>query len=67
MRHGVLSITAGRNIAIGPANNLWVADTENNRVDEFNEKGEFVRTFGKEVNKTKVVRRPIAPAAAPTP
>lgn len=26
--------------------NLWVADGENNRVQEFNEKGEFLKTFG---------------------
>jgi sugar lactone lactonase YvrE len=28
------------------AGNLWVADTRNDRVEEFNAKGEFVREFG---------------------
>ncbi len=41
-------------VAIDSKGNLWVADKTNNRVQEFNEKGEFVLTFGKEVNKTKV-------------
>jgi hypothetical protein len=25
---------------------IWVADTLNNRIEEFNEKGEFLRTAG---------------------
>src|SRR5262249_30683539 len=33
--------------------NLWVADTENNRIEEFNGEGEFVETFGYGVNQTK--------------
>jgi sugar lactone lactonase YvrE len=41
-------------LATDAAGNLWAADTTNNRVEEFNAKGEFVLTFGWEVNKTKV-------------
>ena len=33
---------------------LWVVDTGNERVQEFNEEGKFMLMFGKEVNKTKV-------------
>ena len=29
-----------------PRVNVWVSDTENNRLEEFNKKGEFVRTVG---------------------
>ncbi len=41
-------------MAVDAANNVWVADTGNNRIVEFNEKGEFVLAFGTGVNKTKV-------------
>ncbi len=41
-------------VAVDTENNLWVADTGNHRIVEFNEKGEFVLTFGTDVNKTKV-------------
>jgi sugar lactone lactonase YvrE len=40
-------------VAVDPKGNLWVADRVNKRIEQFNEKGEFVQTFGKEVNKTK--------------
>ena len=33
-------------VAVDSKGNVWVADTGNNRVAEFNEKGEFVKTFG---------------------
>jgi hypothetical protein len=33
-------------IAVGPGNNIWVADWGNNRVTVFNESGGFVRQFG---------------------
>ena len=33
-------------ITISANGNVWVADTSNNRVDEFNEKREFVAAFG---------------------
>jgi hypothetical protein len=39
---------------VDPAGNVWVTDTWNNRISEFNSKGEFIKTFGKDVNKTKV-------------
>lgn len=35
-------------IAVGASGNEYVLDTGNNRVEEFNVKGEFVRTFGSE-------------------
>jgi tripartite motif-containing protein 71 len=41
-------------VAVDAGNNAWVADTGNNRIVEFNEKGEFILTFGTNVNKTKV-------------
>jgi len=41
-------------VAVDTGGNVWVADTGNNRIVEFNEKGEFVLTFGVNVNKTKV-------------
>jgi len=34
------------NAALDSKGNLWVADENNNRIQEFNEKGEFVRAFG---------------------
>lgn len=39
-------------LTVDSAGNLWVADKLNNRVEEFNSKGEFVLMFGLEVNKT---------------
>ena len=41
-------------IATDPSGNLWIADTSNNRIAEFNSKGEFVLVAGRDVNKTKV-------------
>ncbi|HTC61078.1 MAG TPA: SMP-30/gluconolactonase/LRE family protein [Solirubrobacteraceae bacterium] len=41
-------------VTTDPNGNVWVADTENDRVAEFRAGGEFVRVVGKEVNKTKV-------------
>ncbi|HEX7244190.1 MAG TPA: DUF6531 domain-containing protein [Solirubrobacterales bacterium] len=41
-------------VAVDPAGNLWVADTKNNRIEQFDAQGEFVQTFGYKVNKTKV-------------
>lgn len=33
-------------ITVDSSGNVWVGDEGNNRVQEFNEKGEFIRTFG---------------------
>jgi YD repeat-containing protein len=33
-------------VAVDSAGNVWVGDENNQRVQEFNEKGEFIRTFG---------------------
>jgi sugar lactone lactonase YvrE len=41
-------------VATDSAGNVWVADSGDNRIVEFNEKGEFVETFGTNVNKSKV-------------
>jgi sugar lactone lactonase YvrE len=35
-------------IATDSEGNIWVADTENNRVEKFNSKGEYLSQFGKE-------------------
>jgi sugar lactone lactonase YvrE len=35
-------------IATDSEGNIWVADTENNRVEKFNSKGEYLLQFGKE-------------------
>ncbi len=35
-------------IATDSEGNVWVADTENNRVEKFNSKGEYLSQFGKE-------------------
>jgi DNA-binding beta-propeller fold protein YncE len=37
-----------KTIAVDSSGNLWVADTENNRVQEFNSKGEYLTKFGTE-------------------
>ncbi|MFL5900580.1 MAG: DUF6531 domain-containing protein [Solirubrobacterales bacterium] len=41
-------------VAIDAEGNLWVADEVNNRVEEFNDAGELIETFGKNVNRTAV-------------
>ena len=33
-------------LATDTSGNVWVSDTENSRLEEFNNKGEFVRTAG---------------------
>ena len=52
--HGGGKLVDPTDVAVDSSGNVWVTDTGNDRVEEFNEKGEFVFTFGKEVNKTKV-------------
>jgi sugar lactone lactonase YvrE len=41
-------------VAIDSEGNAWVADELNNRIAEFDKAGEFVATFGKDVNQTAV-------------
>jgi tripartite motif-containing protein 71 len=36
-------------IAVDPPGNVWVADTYNNRIQEFTSEGQFVQAFGMEV------------------
>jgi YD repeat-containing protein len=38
--------SAPRGIAVGANDTVWVADNSNNRVEEFNEKSEYVTQFG---------------------
>jgi sugar lactone lactonase YvrE len=49
---GNLNYPAG--VATDTSGNVWVADESNNRIEEFNSKGEWLLVFGKEVNRTKV-------------
>jgi hypothetical protein len=45
---------AGSGVAVNDeTHDVYVADTGNRRVDEFEADGTFIRTFGKDVNKTK--------------
>jgi hypothetical protein len=41
-------------VAVAPNENVYVADSVNDRVQEFTKSGEFVLMFGWDVNKTKV-------------
>ncbi|HEY1687988.1 MAG TPA: hypothetical protein VGF95_03905 [Solirubrobacteraceae bacterium] len=52
---GADRLATPRGIAINEATgDVYVADQENARIDEFSSWGQFIRAFGKEVNKTKV-------------
>jgi tripartite motif-containing protein 71 len=44
--HGSDEINHAKGIAVGANGNVWVADTDNSRVDEFNEHGAFIAAFG---------------------
>ena len=41
--NGQVSQPEGGTLATDASGNVWVSDTENNRLEEFNNKGEFVR------------------------
>jgi YD repeat-containing protein len=43
---GTGQLKSSSGVAVDSSGNVWVTDGGNNRVQEFNEKGEFVRTFG---------------------
>ena len=52
---GGLDLAADSGVAVNDVtHDIYVADTENHRVQEFTATGEFVLMFGKDVNKTKV-------------
>jgi sugar lactone lactonase YvrE/phosphodiesterase/alkaline phosphatase D-like protein len=40
-------------MAVDSSGNIWVADTENSRIEKFNSKGEYLFSFGKEGSGTK--------------
>ena len=53
---GQLELASSSGVAVNnTTHDVYVADTHNRRVDEFNDEGDFVLMFGKEVNKTKVL------------
>jgi hypothetical protein len=55
---------AGSGVAVNDeTHDVYVADTGNRRVDEFEADGTFIRTFGKDVNKTKVAEGVLASEA----
>ena len=41
-------------MAVSGSGDVYVADTDNNRVDEFSQAGVFVRAFGKDVGGSRV-------------
>jgi hypothetical protein len=53
---GEMSTPAG--VSIGPEGNLFVVDEGNHRIDVFTTGGEFLRTFGKEVNADQLAANP---------
>jgi tripartite motif-containing protein 71 len=60
-----LQLNGPQGDAIDSQNNLWVADTGNNRIEEFNEKGEYVSKFGSEGTGNGQFKGPRGPAIAP--
>lgn len=51
-------------VAIGPEGNLFVVDTQNNRIEKFNEKGEYLAQFGTKGSGNGQLNRPTAVAFA---
>jgi DNA-binding beta-propeller fold protein YncE len=52
-------------VALDPQGNLWVADSNNNRIEEFTEGGKFVAQIGPELAATECrLKRPTAIAAS---
>lgn len=47
-------LSAPRGIAVDSSGDVFVADSGNQRIVEFSSTGAFIKTFGKEVNKTAV-------------
>jgi sugar lactone lactonase YvrE len=52
-------------VAVDSDGNLWVADTGNDRVEEFNERGEYLRQFGSEGSGNGQLSEPSALAISP--
>jgi hypothetical protein len=51
-----LSLASTSGVAVNDeTGDIYITDTGNARIDEFNSEGEFVLTFGREVNKTAVM------------
>jgi YD repeat-containing protein len=44
--HGAGQLSGALGVAVDGKNNVWVSDTSNGRIEEFNEKGAFVATMG---------------------
>ena len=52
---GATALSSPTDIAVDQSDHdLYVTDTGNHRVEKFNEAGEFILMFGKEVNETEV-------------
>jgi streptogramin lyase len=47
-------------VAVDPLGNLWVADTENNRIEKFNANGEYLSSFGSAGTGNGQLSRPTA-------
>ncbi|HET7445723.1 MAG TPA: DUF6531 domain-containing protein [Solirubrobacterales bacterium] len=52
-------------LAIGPAGEVWVADTVNNRLQEFSSTGEFIRKAGSQGTGNGQLREPFGVAVDP--
>ncbi|MGA8353132.1 MAG: IPT/TIG domain-containing protein [Solirubrobacteraceae bacterium] len=52
--------------AVDPSGNIWVADSENNRVEEFSASGEYLRSVGSEGSGNGQFKYPTAVAINPS-
>ncbi|MGE5282164.1 MAG: DUF6531 domain-containing protein [Chloroflexota bacterium] len=51
---GAAQLSHPADVAVDGEGNLWIADKLNHRIEEFDEAGEFIAAFGKNVNQTAV-------------